>query len=467
MIKQHELIILGGGAAGFSAATKANELNVKTLLINNDFIGIGGTCVNVGCLPTKHLLYISKLIHYAKYNNFDGLKISTSFNFKTIFEKKDELVTKLRTEKYEKVLNQLENVTFIEGNAKFVSKNEINTNKESYKANKFIIATGSSTIIPPIDGINSVDYLTNKEILNLKELPESMIVIGGGPLGVEFSQMFSRFGTKIYLLQRADRIIRKAEDILSKLLQEYLQAEGIDIHTNADVKKISKKNNKITAEFEIDRETKVVEADQLLVAAGRKPNTSNLGLEYLDIQLGNKGEIIVNEEMQVKNNVWAAGDVTGDPMLETVAAREGMIAANNAFSTAKIKMDYRVFPSAVFTDPQLAQVGLTDEEANKRGYNCNCRTIPLEVVPKAQAIKDLRGAIKIVVNNDNQQILGIHLLAPQAADIIHEAVLIIKHKMTIDDVIETIHVFPTLSEIIKIGAQSFRRDINKMSCCVE
>jgi len=279
--------------------------------------------------------------------------------------------------------------------------------------------------------------------------------------------MFSRFGTKICLLQRADRIITKAEDILSKLLQEYLETEGIEIHTSIKVKKISQNNNKIVAEFETGQEKKQVEGEQLLAAAGRKANTSNLGLEKLDIQFGSKGEITVDEEMQATKNIWAAGDVTGDPMLETVAAREGMIAANNAFSTNKIKMNYRVIPSAVFTDPQLAQVGLTDEEANKRGYNCNCRTVPLEVVPKAQAIKDLRGAIKIVVNNDTQQILGIHLLAPQAADIIHEAALIIKHQMTIDEVIETTHVFPTLSETIKIGAQSFRRDITKMSCCVE
>ncbi|MHA1145918.1 MAG: mercury(II) reductase [Candidatus Helarchaeota archaeon] len=466
-MSQFDLIIIGGGAAGFSAAIKANDSIAKSLFINNSDVGIGGTCVNVGCLPTKHLLHVSKLIHDARSNDFGGLTTSASFDFKTIFEKKDELVNVLRAEKYEKVLSNLNNVSFINGNAQFMSKNEVIVNGEVYEADKFIIATGSSTIIPPIEGIEKINFLTNKEILSLNKRPNSLIVLGGGPLGVEFAQMFSRFGTKIYLLQRADRIITRAEDILTKLLAEYLQDEGIEIHTNLDVRRIKTIDGKINVEFEIGGQTESVQGEQLLVATGRRPNTENLGLENLDLQLGRKGEIIVNEEMQATKNIWAAGDVVGDPMLETVAARQGMIAANNAVSKTKIKMDYRVVPNAIFTDPQLAQVGLTDEVANKQGYNCNCRTIPMEVVPKARAIRDTRGAIKIVSDNNTRQILGIHVLAVDAADLIHESIMIIKNNMTIDDVIETIHVFPTLSESIKIGAQSFRRDITKMSCCVE
>ena len=185
------------------------------------------------------------------------------------------------------------------------------------------------------------------------------------------------------------------------------------------------------------------------------------------VTLGRRGEIIVDEEMRASENVWAAGDVTGEPMLETVAAREGMIAANNALSENKKRMDYRVVPHAIFTDPQLAGVGLTDEQAQKKGISCRCNTVPMELVPKAQAIGDTRGAIKVVINNKTQEIVGVHILAPGAADLIHEAVMIIRNRMTVDQVIDTLHIFPTLSEAVKIAAQSFRRDITKMSCCVE
>lgn len=178
-------------------------------------------------------------------------------------------------------------------------------------------------------------------------------------------------------------------------------------------------------------------------------------------------ELIVDEKMQAAENVWAAGDVTGEPMLETVAAKEGMIAANNALSEGKIKMDYRVVPQAVFTDPQLAGVGLTDEQAVENGIKCGCNTVPMELVPKAQAIMDTRGAIKTVIDRETQEIVGIHILAPEAADLVHEGTMIIKNRMTVDDLIDTLHIFPTLSEAIKIAAQSFRRDITKMSCCVE
>ncbi len=466
-MKKFDLIILGGGAAGFGAAMKANELKANTLMINNNTVGIGGTCVNVGCLPTKHLLHVGEVIHRGKANNLKGLNTSVSFDFKRIMEEKNKLIDRLRDEKYKKVLNGLSHIEFIEGNARFISKSEIQVNGKIYNATKFIIATGSSTFMPSIEGIEKVAYLTNIEALLLKKLPESMIIPGGGPLGAEFAQMFSRFGTRVYLLQRSERIVPREEPELSGLLQRYLQDEGIEIWTRGKIKSVKQEGKEIIAKAEVEGKEKTLKAQQLLVATGRRANTSNLGLEKLGVKLGNKGEAIVNEEMQASENVWAAGDVTGEPMLETVAGREGMIAANNASSEEKIIMDYRVVPHAVFTDPQLAGVGLTDAQATEKGINCRCNTVPMELVLKSQAIKDTRGAIKVVIDNKTQEIIGIHILAPMAADLIHEAVMIVKNRMTVDDVIDTLHIFPTLSEAIKIGAQSFRRDITKMSCCVE
>lgn len=469
-MKKFDLIIIGGGAAGFAAAMKADELKAETLMINNDAVGVGGTCVNVGCLPTKHLLTIGELIYKARTHNFSGLKVSVSFDFETIIEEKNRLIDKLRNEKYEKVLSALSHIAFIGGDAKFVSENEVQINGENYAADKFIIVTGSSTLVPPIEGINAVDYLTNIEALQLKEAPESMVILGGGALGIEFAQMFSRFGTKVCLLQHADRIVPREEPELANLLQRYLRDEGIEICTNVEIKSIRKNGNEKVVTGIVNGKEKVYKSEQLLIAAGRKPNTAGLGLEKPGVELGAKGDIKVNGEMQANKNIWAAGDVTGEPMLETVAAKEGMIAANNALACCedeKRTIDYRVVPHSVFTDPQLAGVGLTDAQAIDAGINCRCNTVPFELVPKAQAIKDLRGAIKMVVDTKTWEIIGVHVLAPNAADLIHEAAMIIKNRMTVDDVIDTLHIFPTLSESIKIAAQSFRRDISKMSCCVE
>lgn len=466
-MKEYELIILGGGAAGFAAAMKANDLKTKTLMVNNNSVGIGGTCVNVGCLPTKHLLYIGEIIHKIKKNNFNGLDSSVSFDFKTLIEEKNKLIDNYRTEKYDKVLSILSHVEFVEGNSKFISASKVQVNNETYKANKFIVATGSSSFVLPIKGIDKVDYLTNIEALQLKDLPKSMIVLGGRALALEFAQMFSRFGTKVCLLQRSETIIPAEEPELATLLMQYLRDEGIEICTKVKLKSIHQSENEKIVKAIVNGEDREFKAEHVLMATGRKPNTSDIGLEKIDIKLGKKGEILVDDEMRAAENVWAGGDVTGEPMLETVAAKEGMIAANNALSEKKKKMDYRVVPHAIFTDPQLGVVGLTDEETNKKGIRCTCHTVPLELVPKAQAIKDTRGAIKVVIDNDTQIIMGIHILAPQAADLIHEAVMIIKNRMTIDDVIDTLHIFPTLSEAIKLGSQSFRRDITKMSCCSE
>lgn len=463
----YDLIILGGGAAGFGAAMKAADFKARTLMVNDSTVGLGGTCVNVGCLPTKHLLHVAELIQREKTNPIKGLNTSVSFDFTAIMEEKDRLIGRLRDEKYQKVLEGLSDVEFIEGRARFLSPAEVQVNGKKYSAPKFIVATGSSTFIPPVEGINDVDHLTNIKALQLKERPESMIILGGGPLGVEFAQMFSRFGSRVSLLQSRSRITPREEPELSDLLQTYLQEEGIEICTGAEVRTVRHEGQEKVVTALVDGKEKIVKGKKLLLATGRRPNTAGLGLENLGLKPGEKGEVVVNETMEAGENVWAAGDVTGEPMLETIAAREGMIAANNALSQQKMTMDYRVVPHAVFTDPQLAAVGLTDEVAVGKGMTCRCHTVSMELVPKAQAIGDTRGAIKIVLDNKTQEIIGVHILSPQAADLIHEAVMIVKNRMTVDDVINTLHIFPTLSEAVKLGAQSFRRDIAKMSCCAE
>ncbi len=464
----YDLIIIGGGAAGFAAAMKANDLKIKTLMVNNDAIGLGGTCVNVGCVPTKYLLNIGDLIYESRKQRFEGIKSSISFNFQKVIEGKNNIINQLQHDKYENVLKKLPNVDLVEGNAKFVSNSEIQVdNQKTFKAKKFIIATGSSSFIPPIKGIDQVDYITNIEALQLKKLPKTMIVLGGGALGVEFAQLFSRFGTKVHLFEMLDSIVPNEEPEISTYLKNYLQDEGIEIYTNANILEIENEGNENVIKVLHNNNESTFKAEQILIATGRKPNTHNLGLEEIGINLGKKGQIIVNEFMKVGENIWAAGDVIGEPMYETVAAREGMIAATNALSDEQIKMENRVVPHAIFTNPQVGSVGLTDLQANQMGFDCRCNTIPIGFVPKSKIINEDRGVLKIVINRKTEEILGIHILSTNAADLIHEGVMIIKNHMTLDDVINTIHVFPTLSEAIKLTAQSFKRDISVISCCIE
>ncbi|MGC8849563.1 MAG: FAD-dependent oxidoreductase, partial [Candidatus Bathyarchaeia archaeon] len=270
-----DLTIIGGGSAGFSAAIKADELQADTLLINDDAVGLGGTCVNAGCLPTKHLLHVGAIIHNARRTGSRGLHASVSFDFKEITKGKDEVVGKLRRIKYEEVLKGLSRVEYVEGSAKLLSEKRVRVNGETYGTDRVIVATGSSTFIPPVKGINDVNYLTNKEALKLEDKPDSIIILGGGPLGVEFAQMFSRFGIKIYLFQQAERIVIREEPELTGLLQRYLMEEGIEIYTKVEVKEAEERGERKIVKAVIDGKLEIFEGDQLLLATGRRANTLN------------------------------------------------------------------------------------------------------------------------------------------------------------------------------------------------
>jgi mercuric reductase len=485
---KYDLVILGNGAAAFAAAIKADELKKKTALIQGGTIG--GTCVNVGCVPSKRLLVAGEVVKNINEHNLGTGTISPHlerFNFQNLIKSKDQMVTVLRKEKYEDVLKGLsKNVHVYEGKGVFVSKDQVRitttgndnhlSNGTSIAGNTFLIATGSSPRLPSFEDIQDVNYWTNVEALSPPFRPNSMIVIGGRALGLEFAQMYSRLGTKVTLLQRSDTIIPDDEPEIAEALATYLKEDGIDIRTGVNVKKVSQSNGKsrngkkiITVEAEIDgkRKEETFKAEALLLATGRAPNSKDIGLEELGVKTKDGGAIIINDEMRTSvSNIYAAGDVTGEPMLEALSAREGTIAAENALAGSQKKIDLNSVPTAIFTDPQLASVGLTDREAVENGYECNCRILNFSEVAKARIIGNTRGVIKMVADNKTHRVLGIHILCPNAADIITEAALIIKNRYTLEDVIDTIHIFPTLAESIKIVAQSYFRDLRATSCCI-
>jgi mercuric reductase len=305
-----------------------------------------------------------------------------------------------------------------------------------------------------------------------------MVIIGGRALGLEFAQMYSRFGTKVTILQRSDTIIPEHEPEVSSTLMQYLSEEGVDIITGVKILQVYQKND--TKYVKISKgnknnntnktKTKTLEAEELLMATGRKPNTQDLHLENAAVRLRpSDGAVIVDSEMHTSApNIWAGGDVIGEPMLETLAAKEGATAADNAITGSHKKIDFLSVPSAIFTSPQVASVGLTEKQAIQRHGVCDCRTLEMKEVPKALIINETKGLIKMVVNpNKNNRIVGVHILADIAADIIHEAVMAIKYQLTLEDIIDTVHVFPTMTEAIKLVATAFQKDVTKLTCCAE
>ncbi|WP_048152357.1 mercury(II) reductase [Palaeococcus ferrophilus] len=461
---EYDFVIIGGGAAGFAAALKADELGVRTLMVNRG--PIGGTCVNVGCVPTKYLLSAFELKRKALFSPYPGMEFSIEkFDFAELMEGKERLVRKLRKEKYEKVIEGLENVDYVDGSARFTSRDTVNVDGKRFRFKKALIATGSKARIIPLKGLEAVRerVLTHVEALNLREVPDSVIVIGGRAQALEFAQVFARAGSKVTLLQRSIRIMPDAEPELALELEEIL-GEEVEIHTLAAPRALKRGGDGVVLEATVDGEARTFEGEYIFFATGRVPNTAGLGLENLGVRTDERGFIAVDETMRAGGNVYAAGDVVGEPMLETVAAREGFVAASNALGAGPVEMDYSVVPKVVFTDPQLASVGLTDREASK-ARRCLCNTVEFSSVPKARILGEERGLIKMVVDNETERILGVHILAHNAAEMIHEAAMIVRNNMTLDDVIETLHVFPTMSEAIKLVALSFKGDVSKMPCC--
>lgn len=470
-MKKVDLAIIGGGGAAFAAASKANELGVSTVLVNKG-LPMGGTCVNVGCVPSKFLLEAGSDIWRALHPRFNSLSPRERHeSFKEIMKEKAEVVQRNRLAKYTNVLQHYKKIEYIEERAKFEGPGLIRAGEVSIEAKFIVIATGSSGAaleIPGIEMLERSDVLTNIEAFELETLPKSMIVIGGGPTGLEVAQIFHRFGSEITVVQRRDRLLPITEPEISEAIAKNLGAEGIKIHLNSQPVKVRKDGREIVMTVDTNGEERELRAEKLFVAMGVRGNTRDLNLEAIDLRADGKGFIEVDEHMRTKaKNIYAAGDVTGAPWLETVAAREGAIAVASAFDAKPLSINYDAIPAAVFIEPQVAIAGITEEELMRRIGKCSCRTVPLSFVPKADIANQTNGVAKMVIHPDTKKIVGFHLVSPNAAEIIHEAALAIQHGLTIHDIINLVHVFPSYSEVIKITAQAFTRDIQNMSCCVE
>lgn len=477
MRKNFDLIILGSGSTAFAAAIRAAELG-KTAAMT-EMRTLGGTCVNRGCLPSKNLIEAARIVWEAAHPRYPGLKpAKMDFDFRELISQKQDVVHSYRDKKYQSIVSEEEKVRVFSGKAELVDQHTAILGGQKISGNHILIATGSRPAIPSIEGLEKVAYLTSDlltsdESQELTDLPESLIIVGGGYIALELGQMFHRFGTRVTILEKNRRILSDFEPEVSRALTNVLRDEGVNLITQASVTRVLQRSpNEIEVVASSVNEERNFTAQKLLVATGRLPNTQGIGLKSVGVELDDRGFITVNEELQTNiSTIWAAGDVIGNhaasQLATPVGARQGVIASSNALADAHRKVDHRVIPRTIFTDPQVATVGVTDAEANDSGLRCWCGTIPLELVPRAAATHQTAGIAKVVVNHDTQEVIGVSLLMPNAGEVIHEAAMAMRYHAKLEDYIDLIHVYPTMAEALKIAAISYFKDPTKLSCCAE
>ena len=459
-----DIAVIGAGSAGFSAAIAAAEQGANVALIGHGTIG--GTCVNVGCVPSKTMIRAAEAVHGAgRAGRFPGLAGEAHVSYwRALVAAKDDLVGTLRQKKYIDLLSEYNGVAYMEGIAR-LNGSGVLVDGSPISAGKIIIATGASPAIPSIPGIERVPYLTSTTALELGEQPRSLLVIGGGYIGCELAQMIARLGTRVTLVTRS-RLLPEAEPEIAQALAGYLANEGITVRTGLSYFGIAQQDGEIRLTVDVGGHVETFAAEQVLVTSGRTPNTAGLGLEEAGIRLSPGGGIAVDDRMRTsKPGIYAAGDVTGRDQFVYMAAYGAKLAARNALNGDNLVYDNTAMPWVVFTDPQVAGVGLSESQARDRGLDVKTSVAPLDQVPRALAARDTRGLIKLVADSTTDRLLGAQILAPEGADSIQTMVLAIKFGMTTKELGETIFPYLTTVEGLKLAAQGFTRDVAKLSCC--
>lgn len=463
-----DLLIIGGGSAAFAAAIRTSELGGRAVIINKG-LPTGGTCVNVGCVPSKTLIRTAEMIHHANHPRFKGIDSkATITDFKSIIDQKRQLVSDLREGKYVDVIADEPNIKLVDGFGRLMDEHTVDVDGTSYYGKKILIATGAAPWAPPVEGLEETGYLTNESAYELDDLPKSLIVFGGGYIALENAQLFSRLGSKVTIAQRSGHILSEQPEELGMALAGYLEDEGITVLTNTSIKEVSRNEDtgKKVVHLTVNGEKQKLEADDILVATGRIGNTENLGLDKIGIDTVGRGYIPVDETLRTTlGHIFAAGDVLGERQFVYTAAYEGKISAQNAMRGSRGKADFSVLPWVIFTDPQVAGVGMDEQEAKKEGIDVDVSKLSLEHVPRSIAARDTHGFIKLIRNKANDRLVGARILAPEGSELLMELALTIRYGIPVESLKSEFHPYLTLSEGIKLAALTFDKDVGKLSCC--
>ena len=447
-MQSFDIVIVGGGPGGYVAAIKAGQLGYKVAVIERE--NVGGVCLNWGCIPTKTLLKSAKVFEQFKHAKDYGIDVkpdSFSANFPDMIKRKDSVVRRL-TGGVAALLKK-NGATLIKGFGEVVDATHVKVGEETIEAKFIILATGASVIMPPIpglqEGFDAGFVLTSKEILDLKTLPSSLVIVGGGVIGLEFATIFNSLGTKVTVIEKQPTILSSVDEEIRGLFFKKISKDGVQIITNATVSSLGQG----TVTYDVDGKTTDIKVDKVLMAVGMKPNTKSFSSLNLAME---KAGVQVNEHMQTSvSNVYAIGDVTGKFMLAHVASHAGLVAIDHIHGH-DAKMDYRTIPSGIYTFPEIAMVGLTEQDAKAQGIDYKVSTFPVMANGKAMGENEKDGLVKIIVSKPYNEIIGVHIMASSATEMITEATLAINLEATAEELVNTIHPHPTLAEMIMEAA---------------
>ena len=468
-----DLAIIGSGSAAFAAAIAATNLGKRVVMVERGTVG--GTCVNVGCVPSKALLAAAEARHTAAAaGRFPGLTpAEVPLDFPGLIAGKDALVAHLRAEKYLDLAAgygwEIVSGTAVFGggaDAPVLRVGLVDGGSRVIEADQYLIATGAAPRVPSIDGLAEAGYLTSTTAMDLDALPESLIVVGAGYVGLEQAQLFARLGSKVTVIARS-RLTSGEEPEISAALEAVFADEHIGVHTATTVEKVlAVDGHKVVTVCTPGGNSTELRAEHVLVATGRRPNTAGLGLASVGVTGDARGAVVVDDRQRSSNpRIWAAGDVAGDPQFVYVAAAQGTLVADNAFAHADRALDYTTVPRVTFTSPAIASVGLTDTQAAQDGLRCQCRVLDLANVPRALVNRDTRGLVKIIAEQGTGRILGVHALTDNAGDLITAAGYAMTAGLTVQQLAHTWAPYLTMAEALKLAAQTFTTDVTKLSCC--
>ncbi|SDX73530.1 mercuric reductase [Salimicrobium album] len=460
----YDFLIIGSGGAAFSAAIQASENGLRVAMVEKG--EVGGTCVNIGCVPSKTLIQAGHIQFQTEQQPFQGLTTSAQQpDMIGLQNQKEKLVNQLRKEKYEDLIQEY-GFDLIKGEAYFRDSHTISVEGKHLTAESFLIATGASPFIPEIPGLKETSFLTSTSALELKEVPKHLVIIGSGYIALELGQMYRHLGAEVTLMQRSATFLKHYDPEISETVENMLKEEGITLLKGVSYHKVEDKNGQKFVHLEVEGKPETIQGDQLLVAAGRKPNTEKLQGENIDLELGEYGEVLINDYLETNiSHIYAAGDVTLSPQFVYVAAHQGGIVGQNVSKQTKKTQNLEHVPAVTFTTPSIASIGRTEHQAKQASYDVKTSVLPLESVPRALVNHQTQGIFKLIMDAKTNQIIGAHVVAENAGDVIYAATLAVKFKLTADDLQETMAPYLTMAEGLKLASLTFDKDVSKLSCC--
>ncbi len=446
-MNKYDLIVIGGGTAGMNLVNPLTNRGWKAALVESAHLG--GTCINVGCIPSKTLISSGRVMQTVR----DASKLGViaeppRADWTAMVQRKDELVGKIRGRKYKNV-ERNENITLYEGRASFSGPQSIEVNGENLSADKIVIAAGSRTAVPPVKGLEKSGYLTSTSIMAMETLPTSMLVLGGGIIALEFSQLFNRLGVEVTVLQRGERLAPNLDPEISAEIKIILEQEGVKVVVDTNISLIERTAGQVTVTDERTEGVVQYSAEEILVATGRKPNSDWLNLEKAGIATDQRGFITVDSSFKTSaERVWAIGDIIGGMMFTHKAWHDSVLLSRYFSNGEEINPADRLIPFAIFTEPEIAGVGLDEEAATKAGHEVKVHQYPFRFQGRARAMEKYAGFIKMIIEKKGEKILGVYMIGPEAGELIHELIAAMHFGATAKDIQNIIHIHPTLSEAI-------------------